>query len=540
MTNLLKRVGKRGLAIAAAALVALGAASVAPANAVGPGNIDPAQKGTIIIHKHENPAADTRNFGKETAVTTPPVAGVQFKYAKVNDVDVTTAAGWDKVKQLKVTTTELGATADAPKVYTEANGQKTEVGTAALANLGEKTNAQGVAQVAKLDLGVYLIVEGEAPAIVTEKAAPFLVTVPLPNPEDNAFLYTIHAYPKNTVQKEQPKKEVTGKPSLAGDDITWTISHTISERAKENGNYKKLKNFKIVDALPQSVKNARVTGLKITPKGEAAVDATNAATVAPAGATEKGQTVTLDWTRQGEAAHADLDKLLPGAKVELVITATVLTQEELKAANIDLKDGQQNQADVTIDDKTFKTEDPNNPPRDPDPTNPVPPVPPKTNTNFTKLKINKVGKANAADAGKALAGAKFKIGLANQAGNGFADETKAREFTTNDQGVIEIDVVDDPANGTAATKYWVLETEAPAGYDKKTEGQAVDVNFNADPEQNKTEVAIDNLQTPKDLIPGLPLTGSQGMTIMMIAGGALLAAGAWFALAAARRRRNAE
>ncbi|XCB28921.1 hypothetical protein RQN30_06395 [Arcanobacterium hippocoleae] len=67
------------------------------------GNIDTKQKGSITIHKYENPGTGTPGDGtKQNMNSAVPLADVVFSYAKVKEVDLKDNDGWAKAKKLQV------------------------------------------------------------------------------------------------------------------------------------------------------------------------------------------------------------------------------------------------------------------------------------------------------------------------------------------------------------------------------------------------------------------------------------------------------
>lgn len=83
------------------------------------------------------------------------------------------------------------------------------------------TNAQGVAQFTELDVGLYLVIETQAPQAVTVPAEPFLVSIPMTRIGDTAegeasqnqkqWLYDVTVYPKNSIAKGDVKLVKQGK-----------------------------------------------------------------------------------------------------------------------------------------------------------------------------------------------------------------------------------------------------------------------------------------------------------------------------------------
>ncbi|WP_345450262.1 SpaH/EbpB family LPXTG-anchored major pilin, partial [Arthrobacter gyeryongensis] len=167
-------------AIASAGMLALGAGGAHAANTA---NIDPSKTGSLTIHKYEKPATPTNLPSDGTALTPAqtaaltPMAGVTFTVQKVDNIDLTTNAGW---------------AAAAALTPAQAAGQAGPGSTAT-------TGAAGTATLGSLPLGLYLVTETGYPAGVTP-SAPFLVTIPMTDPTGgNGWMYDVNVYPKNAV-----------------------------------------------------------------------------------------------------------------------------------------------------------------------------------------------------------------------------------------------------------------------------------------------------------------------------------------------------
>ena len=86
------------------------------------------------------------------------------------------------------------------------------------------TNASGEATTIDLDLGIYLVIEREDPRVVTP-SQPFLVAVPMTNPQGNGWLQDVHVYPKN---EDARITKVADRTVVAlGEIVTWTVTTTI-------------------------------------------------------------------------------------------------------------------------------------------------------------------------------------------------------------------------------------------------------------------------------------------------------------------------
>ncbi|MGO4585440.1 SpaH/EbpB family LPXTG-anchored major pilin, partial [Arthrobacter sp. 2RAF6] len=167
--------------------------------------------GSLTIHKYEKPAAPTNLPHDGTALSAAqlqgltPMAGVTFTVQKVNNIDLTTNAGWTAAAAL--TPAQAAAQAASP-------GTTTTTGAAGTATLGN------------LPLGLYLVTETGYPAGVTP-SAPFLVTLPMTDPAGgNGWLYDVNVYPKNAVTTAT--KTVNDASVLKlGDNVQWTITSDI-------------------------------------------------------------------------------------------------------------------------------------------------------------------------------------------------------------------------------------------------------------------------------------------------------------------------
>lgn len=104
------------------------------------------------------------------------------------------------------------------------------------------TNAQGVAQFTELDVGMYLVIETQAPQAVTVPAEPFLVSIPMTRIGDTAadvttnqnqkqWLYDVTVYPKNSIAKGNVKLVKLGKQ---GDDEPTPLAGVIFTLFKKN------------------------------------------------------------------------------------------------------------------------------------------------------------------------------------------------------------------------------------------------------------------------------------------------------------------
>ena len=87
--------------------------------------------------------------------------------------------------------------------------------------------------------------------------------------------------------------------------------------------------------------------------------------------------------------------------------------------------------------------------------------------------------------------------------------------------------------GGTSKVFYVKELVAPAGYVLDETVHQVTVTT----AHTKAAPSVLTVDNEKALVPGLPLTGGQGATLLAVAGGALVIAG--IAVAVVRRRKQA-
>lgn len=459
-------------AVGALALGILGAVAItAPASAtepVGPGpNLKPGDKGTITIHKHEQPTVPgDPASGEDQGILPNPIQGVVFSVTPVTDVDLLTNTGWDEAADLS----EGLAAASDPAAYITAN-----LTLGAAQNLAA-TDAQGVAKSNQLPIGLYLVREVSGPASIVSKAAPFLVTVPLPPlTAGGDWNYNIHVYPKNAVVKTPEKAVDQSKAFALGQTVTWTVTATIP--SFESGS--DLKSYKVTDNLDSRLSYtapARVFVNNVAvPANAVTISATNPVTVTftdPAG---------LDLLRAngGKTVKVEIDTVVTG-------TGAIL-----------------NTAVVNVNGSDFTT-------------NPA-------KTTWVPVKVTKV---DADDSKIALAGAVFAVYTQKEGGTALPFPNNASgQFTTDASGAIAIPGL--KADGTQ--QYWLQEVSAPNGYQALTERVplAVDANGNAIalPGADAGTVVTYERTVKNTRIPvwELPLTGGDGALWFGVGGAALVA-----------------
>ncbi|MGV9217897.1 SpaH/EbpB family LPXTG-anchored major pilin [Arcanobacterium canis] len=476
--------------VAILSLIALSFA--APIAHAAEGNIDPNTKGSMTIHKFANPDSGQTGDGTdlgEKKPTTEPVSGVVFEYQKAKDINLATAEGWEKAKTVKLTEGRV-------MLGDQAAIMDSAVEFAPTGSNGETT-------VKDLALGVYLVTEKSAPANVTEKAAPFLVTIPYPN-EKESFLYDVHVYPKNTVvtDKDWPIKTVKGGNDTVhfpGDTIMWEIKQTVPQLSTK----KPLTKFEISDQLPKGVDKIESNAVAVSVKRGGEAPGLKATTTV-----SETNLVTVKFE----------DDQLQALKSGDVVTVTITAKVALTVKGDELA----NQSTTNINDVQFGSVPSV---EDIDLKNPTKKTP--TVISFAPLKIDKVNKEN-----KPLADAQFHVWPLPKNGQCGTKPEKAQLMTTSgDQGTVTLQM----AIGT----YCVQETKAPLGYEIAADyATPQKIEVVKDSGKKLTVINLKSAQAGTNGLLNLPLTGAAGMVVMTLLGAALIAAAFGFGFVALRRNKD--
>lgn len=232
-------VGARRL-IATLGAIALGLtgaiALASPANAAvpdGPANM-PTQNGSITVHKYVQPDDPTGLPHDGTAIDPSlltgltPLQGVVYKVQPVQNIDLSTNAGW--------------AIVTGPPMLTPA-----DVGNATYplgAGTSVATDVNGAAAFTNLPIGVYLVSETSAGGNqIPQLADPFLVTIPLPS-GTGTWLTDVNVYPKNPLTEVHKTVNDAGAHVL-GDTVNWSITAKVPNLADGQD----LTSFAISDEL---------------------------------------------------------------------------------------------------------------------------------------------------------------------------------------------------------------------------------------------------------------------------------------------------
>lgn len=194
--------------------------------------IDTTKKGSITINKYEG------------SDTTKPLEGVEFTIYKIAKLEQTTGnttglnleslvTGIDKIDSTTTYDNIKNAIDDA--IQSKELSPATDPKKTAL----NEDSTKASVTFSNLALGVYLVVETDAPPQVVDRSANFLVSVPMMNTEGTGWNYNIEANPKNQAVYGGINliKRGTGKALLQG--VTFTL-----QRQKNTNTWETVETYK--------------------------------------------------------------------------------------------------------------------------------------------------------------------------------------------------------------------------------------------------------------------------------------------------------
>lgn len=515
------RLKKMAAAVAATALIATGTGFAIPAavaqgtgtseTAVAPAAI-PAE-GNLTIHKVIGLPSSTRSDGTEKkGVEGKAGNGITFTVTRVGTdantpIDLTTEQGWAAISGKQMNGTAL------PDDLAKTNDVKTGA------------TKEGTVSFANLPAGIYLV---EEPANqVTEEgqavvgSAPFLVTVPMTDPNGTGWLDTVHVYPKNQVV-EKPTKQVTEvdgtQPGASvGENIGYTITAPIPTSANDNGEQVLPSSFTVTDKLPAGLGEAE--NIKVT-LGNQVLKA------------DQYQVVRSEAGGQ----HVVRVIVKPGRLTKDTENVTLTVYLEAKVN--ELTGSLNNTAwavpeDLSTTDPTWDPEDPKASPK------------PGTSTGDNKAKatfgqINITKKAAGADT--LLKGAKFQL-FRCDAGKTIGNPLVVagnNTWETGENGTVSITGLSLTTTNTKnevnnpwdeqGDSFCLVESQAPKGYALQSKPVVLtEINDEAlkTLSQDKLKTISPTIENASDqgILSRLPLTGGMGIWLILAAGLAMIIAG---------------
>ena len=521
--------GRRAAAAAGVlALAVLGLAPMAQAENANHGDINTEALGSLTIHKHLNGDGNPIGAPDGTASNDDgkgaPVSGVQFTAYEINGIDLKTSEGWAKVNAL----TNTGAIPDNACANP---GQPTLPNyTFRSSRVSGDTDRDGEAKIESLPVKAYLVCETKTPGNIVQKAKPFVVTIPHPNTAagaDGQWIYDVNVYPKN--EAIDVDKTIQAQ-KLNGYGVGSLIKFPVESTAPTLDAKSFYKYFQLKDTLDERL--SEVTATEVSLEGT---------TLQPTDydVVTNQQTVTVTFTAEGLKKI----KAAPGKKVSAVFQGKVTKAGSNGTIT--------NRAQVISD--TVYAEQPPTPVTPP--TNPEnPPTSDEVTSNWGDLSIKKVDTHQQGQTKAGLQGAQFQLYKAKDAYANTCSNEKEGDpiaingettLTTDAQGAINVkglfisDSIDganrDNQKDATARCYVLVETKAPAGYVLPAgDGAVTPVKIEVG------AVTTDNvtIENTKQSVPGLPLTGANGMLILTASGASLLMIAVGSVLVARYRERK--
>lgn len=218
--------------------------------------INKSKTGSITIYKRSmTTALPTEPAGKgETTTTNPggdPLENVGFTIYQVMTSDelvkyydgITTGDAVKYQTYFKENTTEFTAENLTDKVKDK------EVKETGKPSGEKKTDKNGKVEFTGLNVGLYLVIETTLPQAVTQKAEPFLVSIPMTrigankdetaNPNNEVWMYDVTVYPKNSIAQGNvtlEKKGVTGSDTAKAVSLDG-VKFTLYRKSDTDGTY---------------------------------------------------------------------------------------------------------------------------------------------------------------------------------------------------------------------------------------------------------------------------------------------------------------
>lgn len=253
--------------------------------------IEPAKKASLSIYKYDiTKASEDGVWDAESYVSTGlhddavidklskyAIQGVEFTYLKVADVTMSNEVvdgqrqvgvlyGFDNSERSNAVLSAIGLTAsDAHKTEGGVNNFTSDtlnnkLAAALAANATNvknalevaaknggvtmtETDATGHTSAAKMEQGLYLVVETRVPENVTSTCNPFFVSLPMTTIDGSEWLYDLTVYPKNqtgnpTLEKTvRENKNSTGKNTGSLTDIKDGYAHTATASVGDTVDY---------------------------------------------------------------------------------------------------------------------------------------------------------------------------------------------------------------------------------------------------------------------------------------------------------------
>lgn len=231
--------------------------------------INKSKTGSITIYKRsmtETIPTEPAGKGETTTPDGDPLENVGFTIYQVMDADelvkyydgitegnaVTYKDYFDSTTEFTASTLRSDVKSKEVKDQDEESGEK-------------KTDVYGKVEFTGLYVGLYLVIETTLPQAVTQKAEPFLVSIPMTrigagedettNPNNEVWMYDVTVYPKNSIAQGNvtlEKKGVTGSDTAKAVSLDG-VKFTLYRKSDTDGTY-----TAVADCTNKVTKNGQI------------------------------------------------------------------------------------------------------------------------------------------------------------------------------------------------------------------------------------------------------------------------------------------
>ena len=319
---------------------------------------------SLTIHKRVNSQTLRNATGQEDQeVGGEPLAGAQFTIRKLAG-DVRTQAG---LQSLVKKANDYNRT-QAPAELTESDFD-------GAATAAQTTGTDGKIEYTGLAAGAYLVTETQTPTVGDNDARayvpsrPFIVMVPMTNPNGGGWNSNVHVYPKNSearVEKQvvdANKHATTEKETEASSVVEYTLDGVVP--AAPQG--RQLKDFKLTDSSRSDELRFDTGFVKRVQRIPAGQTEANAVTIAQEWYTVSAVNGANLPTNQNNIA-SDADQaftitvadpagagLMPGDTLRVVVEATMLQAPDQQIENSVNESGVFRDPTSDLEDESFET-----------------------------------------------------------------------------------------------------------------------------------------------------------------------------------------
>ncbi|CAB0871916.1 isopeptide-forming domain-containing fimbrial protein [Corynebacterium diphtheriae] len=206
------------------------------------------ERTSIAVHALMGlPTGQPANGTKLDSIGLPKVDGMSFTLYRVNEIDLTTQAGWDAASKIKLT-----------DLYIDGKP------TSRVTKVATKKTEGGVAKFDNLTPALYLVVQELNGAEAVVRSQPFLVAAPQTNPTGNGWLQDVHVYPKHQALSEPVKTAVDPDATQPGFSVGENVKYRVATKIPEIAANTKFEGFTVADKLPAELGEPDTQKIKVT------------------------------------------------------------------------------------------------------------------------------------------------------------------------------------------------------------------------------------------------------------------------------------